>query len=70
MQKGLINVGQYSDGSGPVVTVKFDVTSATCRNSIWIETGENNWLAVDAEFSDELCRAIKTAARSIRKATA
>ena len=69
MDKGTINVGTYSDGSGPAVTVKFDTTGDTCKQSIWIETGGQNWLAVDAEFADELCRAIKTASRSIRKAT-
>jgi hypothetical protein len=66
MDSGLINVGKYSDGSWPVATVRFDVTSDTCKERIWIEANGQNWIAVDAEFADELCRAIKRAAKHIR----
>ncbi len=44
MDKDSVNVSKYSDGSGPVVTVAFDVTSAICGNRIWIETGSHNWI--------------------------
>ena len=69
MHKGTINVGKYDDGSGFAVEVSFDTTSATAPNCIWFEIGSNNWIGIEEKFADELCRAIRMAAKAIRAAT-
>jgi hypothetical protein len=65
MTKGEINVGKYSDGSGPVATVKFDAQSKYTPSSVWVEMG-STWIAVDVEHINELCRAMKRIAKLIR----
>jgi peptidyl-tRNA hydrolase len=67
MDKGSINVGKYDDGSGPVATVDFDVHSQYTPRSVWVNMG-STWIAVKVEHIDELCRAIKRAAKHIRAA--
>jgi hypothetical protein len=67
MQSAKFNVGKYADGSGPVVTVSFDTTTKYAPRSITLETSDSNWLGVEPEYVDELCRALKQAARLVRQ---
>lgn len=53
-------VALYDDGSTKL-TVKFDTTSQHCPDSIWIETGSQNWVGVDVSDIDWLVDALISA---------
>ena len=62
-------VGTYSDGSGPVVTVEYDVTSKHTPQSVWVyggDTHSDHWVAFDWQYADAIADAIKQAAASLR----
>ena len=60
-------VSPYADCGTPRVTVKYDTSSSTGNNQVWLETGHGcNWIAFDAEIADEVCATIQEAARAIR----
>jgi hypothetical protein len=69
MDKGMIGVAPYDDGSGFRVEVKFDTTSRSCQRDIWLESNGDRWVTIPAEHVLELCSALKTAALYIDRAT-
>jgi len=65
--QGKINVGTYSDGSGPVATVSWDTDSEYTPKSVWVSMYSDQWIAIDAEHIEALCRAMKHAASAIER---
>lgn len=69
--------GQYDDGSGAKVTVRYDTTPpsdprADCCERIWVETGigGNNWISFDYTDAGEVAEAILHAAACVPRALA
>ena len=59
------DVGTYSDGSGPQARVWYDTKPGPCCDTVWVETGSNNWIAVGYEAVEELIAALRASADAI-----
>ena len=67
--KAQFAVGTYSDGSGPVATVTYDVTSDHTPTAVWVHGGDadsEQWVAFDWQHADAIANAIRAAAAAIR----
>lgn len=59
------DVGTYSDGSGPMLTVSYNTTWRSTRERIWLEVGDDSFISFDHAIARDVCAAIMQAAAAL-----